>query len=186
MKASSIVLGIACLCFSQLTLSQNPTKTGFYGIPGYFDPASGAFSPFNQPLVTENSLSAAAASPSTGKFVVNFTIAIRSSIPTAYPISCDVAAYTTEIDASYNVSMFNESASVVATRVSATSATCTVTIPYSWPLLSPSTDKVSLSYSISTQGTTNALSSRTSNLSIGKIAVPANNATTTKTVSAVI
>jgi len=70
MKTSNLVLGVACLCFSQLAWCQSPKPSGLHGIPGYFDSATGAFQPFNQPLVPEAG-SAVAVVPRTGKFVVN-------------------------------------------------------------------------------------------------------------------
>jgi hypothetical protein len=183
-----IALGFAFLAFSQISLGQSSARPGFQGIPGYFDPTSGAFTPISQPLVAAGlsaAAAAAAATPSTGKFVVNFTIAIKSSIPTTYPISCSVNTSTHEFDASYNALLFLESASVVAIRSSATLATCSVTIPYSWTLLSPATDKVTLDYSISAF-TSTGIQTRSSTSNIGIIPVPANTVTTTKTVSAVL
>ena len=68
------------------------------------------------------------------------------------------------------------------------SATCTVNIPYSWNLLSASTDKVSLSYQIigGVPTTTVPLATRSSGQSLKQIAVPANGATTTETITATI
>jgi hypothetical protein len=131
------------------------------------------------------SQTALAQTTSTGKFVVNFTITVDSNLPTTDKIACSVQAQVADVSSGH---IILESASVAATRNGAT-ASCSVTIPYSWTLSSASTDKVNLAYTITVPGVAsaaNALPSRFSSQSIATISVPANGSTTTETVSATI
>jgi hypothetical protein len=114
-----------------------------------------------------------------GKFVVDFTITIASAIPLTDTIACSVTATVEGID---------ETATVAAVRKGGT-ATCAVTVPYSWSLLSAITDEVGLTYDHSnnlftTLGVSAGLPLRTSHHPIALIKVPANDATTTETVIA--
>jgi hypothetical protein len=121
---------------------------------------------------------AAATAPITGKFVVNFSITVASSIPSADTIGCEVTA---------DVEGITETAAVAATRTAAT-AKCLVTIPYSWILVSPTTDEIELQYDItndnSALGVPSALPIRISHHPIAALKVPANGAVTTETVTA--
>lgn len=186
MKLSSLTLTIVMLSsFGQLAYSQSNVKSSTAstpGILGYLDPKTGAFKILNHsvPDVTP----ATTISPTTGKLVANITIAVESAIPTTVPISCGLDASVEEVNsATFAVRTFEESASVNATRTSSTTASCEVTIPYSWPLSTPSSDTVTLSITLSAAGTT---ISRTSNIDLPVISVPANGATTTETVSRVL
>jgi hypothetical protein len=79
----------------------------------------------------------------------------------------------------------NEEASVIATRGTGT-ATCTVTIPYSWVLSTPSSDMLSITYSISAPveaTATTAYPQRLSTQTIENITVPANGTTTSLTIT---
>ncbi len=97
-------------------------------------------------------------------------------------------AVTATIVIGYLVSRgpITESASVGAKE--AGTVNCTVTIPYSWTLATMSTDRVSLSYSISVAGSTSTtvLPNRNSTHGLGSISVPANGTTTTQTIRATI
>jgi hypothetical protein len=76
-----------------------------------------------------------------------------------------------------------ESGSVKAT-ISGSTAKCTVTIPYSWPLKSASSDMISMSYAVEASGT--SLATRTSSQSLPSIKVPPNGTTTTETIASTI
>jgi len=69
-----------------------------------------------------------------------------------------------------------ESATIIATRSGAT-ATCTVLVPYEWPLQTPATDKVTLSVSVSALST----NSRVDTGQLATFVVPANGTTTSFT-----
>jgi hypothetical protein len=85
--------------------------------------------------------------------------------------------------------VISEIAAVAATR-SGSTATCTVTIPYSWSLINSTTDMVQLSYVITAPGAvstgTTGLPYRASSRNFVSIKVPANAATTTETLKATI
>jgi hypothetical protein len=131
--------------------------------------------------------SVAAASAMTGTVVVNFTITIKSAIPTTTPIVCDVLATITEVSAA-GLNLISDDSSVAATRTGNT-AKCTVTIPYSWAVSNPTTAKVSLLYNLTAVKTTagvTGLLNRSSTGALGTLPIPANGTTTTQTVNAVL
>jgi hypothetical protein len=118
----------------------------------------------------------------TGKFVYNFTIMVKSTIPASDVIECVGSASV--FDTSGRT--MEESAGVAATRGAGT-ASCTVTIPYSWPLAGASTDMVNLSFTINTPVSgTSPLPNRLSTQGFATIHVPASGSTTTEAISATI
>jgi hypothetical protein len=185
MNVSRIVVGMAvCALSAQLSWGQEARPAGSRAL-GYLD-SNGLFHPVGQMEVFDSS-SAAAANPQTGTIVVNFNVTIKSVIPTTSPVSCDVSATVTEISGA-GVNLTTESAFVAATRTGNT-AKCTVTIPYSWVLLNPSAATISIGYGVSASKTpppATGLQSRASGGTVANIPVPANGATTTQTVNAVL
>jgi hypothetical protein len=176
------LLGVLA-CFLGLTMnlwsqSNLPVK----GIRGYLDPRTGLFHSLPQAALPDAEVPPPA--PFGGKFVFNFTITVDSAIASTAKIICEATASTEDV-ASLNLIL--ETASVTATR-SGSTATCTVTIPYSWNLSSATTDKVSLTYQIfaGPSSTTNPLATRVSEQNLKTISVPANGATTTETITATI
>jgi hypothetical protein len=124
----------------------------------------------------------AATTPTTGTYTINFTITVASSIPATYDISC-----SSELEVTGDkVGTVVETASALATR-SGSTATCTVTIPYSWNLETPTTDKLYVSYYLLTPAngkTVNPAPVRTSHLdSPYTTGVPATGTTTTVNVT---
>jgi len=115
----------------------------------------------------------------TGKFVFEFTITIESGIPTSVPIYCIGNAFTRD----EGINILQDVASVTASR-SGSTATCTVTVPYSWPLTTPSSDQASLGYEI-IAGTSSAIRpvGDSSFNWFAKIPLPANGATTTEKIT---
>lgn len=149
---------------------------------GYLNPVTNSFRPMSIQAPIANP---AAVSVATGTIVTNFTITVKSAIASTVPITCNVAANVTDIGAGGSNVVFEEAA-VVATRGTGT-AKCTVTIPYSWNLFNRSTDRVQLTYQISSYNPSTAagtLATRTTSQYIANIAVPATGATTTETVTA--
>ncbi|MFZ0889299.1 MAG: hypothetical protein WA005_12665 [Candidatus Binataceae bacterium] len=150
------------------------------GIPGYLDARSGAFKPMViNPVETPD---VAELTPTGGKFVFNFTITIASPVPAGDVIQCGAGA-----EAFDGVRFFDESASFVTATRSGSSATCKVTIPYSWSLATASSDSVSLSYTVTTgaptTGSAGQLTYRYSSGDLAAIKVPAPGVTTTENVS---
>jgi hypothetical protein len=127
----------------------------------------------------------AAATRFTGTFVIKFTITVKSAIPTSTPIVCTANASVFE----QNPSTFaitndiEESADIGATRGAGT-ASCTVTIPYSWLISFPATDTVTLSYILAAQGSTATSASRNSSQYIAVIPIPKSGTTTNETITA--
>src|SRR5215469_10974 len=141
-----------------------------------------------KPVVEDAEVLAAASMSFTGKLVFSFTITIQSSI-TSSNIACEASADIDDLGSGGQGPLITEAAAVAATR-SGSTATCTVTIPYSWNLLNSSTDKVQLSYAISVPSTgfsgASGLPGRISQNIFGTIKVPANGSTTTETIKATI
>lgn len=157
--------------------------------PGTYDPLTKTFHPLSG--LKPGTITPDVTGPTyTGKLVTQFTITVASTFPTNAPIECDVSAFAID-NASVAPRFFTEGASVAATRSSATSATCTVTIPYSWSnLLTPSSDTVGLNYvlfayTLPTSTGTVALTRYTAQ-DLATIKLPASGATTTNSVKATI
>jgi hypothetical protein len=131
-----------------------------------------------------------ATSTAAGKVVYNITITIDSSIPSTDTILCTGHASVLDFSAATFTAYgsYNETATVTANR-SGNTATCSVTVPYSWALMTMSTDTVSLEYEISVIGSftaTTGIKARYQDTVVGSVSVPLNGATTTKTIKAVI
>jgi hypothetical protein len=176
------------LALASLTLplvGQNANQAAAPGILGYLDARTGTFHAL-PPTPADVDEIAAAATTATGKIVTAFTITINSTLPAADKVQCQVTAALADAGSGNFIS---ESAAVAATR-SGTSASCTVTIPYSWTLATAATDRVTLTYSIIVPGAgtaaTAALPLRISTQSIGSIPVPKTGSTTNETVNATI
>jgi hypothetical protein len=171
-----------CACFMGLTQpvwSQAANQAVKPGILGHLDPKTGAFTPLVQRAADEED-SLEPVTPTTGKLVFNFTISIKSTNLSGATILCAADAFVFETSSSLEVT---ESASVKAT-VTGSTAKCTVTIPYSWPLTTASSDTISLSYAI--EASTTGLATRTGTRTLPTIKVPPNGTTTTETISATI
>lgn len=121
---------------------------------------------------------------STGKFVYMMTISVKSAIPSGDVISCVGTAEVSDVSTGR---VIEETAGVAATR-SGSSASCTVTIPYSWALGSAGSDHVLLGFDIVTPATAVGapLPSRSSIQQFATISVPANGSTTTEVITPTI
>ena len=116
-----------------------------------------------------------------GSFVLNFTITIKSIIPSSFPIQCGATLMATDMAAG---GIFSEDKIVFATR-SGNTATCSITVPYSWSLSSASTP-VSTTYMITTTGTGSSLFERISTGMLPSITVPVNGTTSTRAIAITI
>ncbi len=155
----SFCLIAVCLLLASVTFAQKSTERS---IPSHPMP------PIEQV--------ANAATTYAGAYSFTFTMSVRSSIPTTTPIYCDA-----EISLSDGASTSNplgrnilESVRAVATRTSATAATCKAVMYYSWSLTTASTDMVMISYTVGTQDTTLATGNvgRTFTSDLGSSTVP--------------
>jgi hypothetical protein len=177
-KISTFALIIASLTgMSPSASSQNPDGAFGRGIPGYLDARTGAFKPMVQPPVEsdQTAYTLAALSPMTGKLVFNFTVNVASSLPSSAVITCLASAQLLEMTSLGVGANVQEEAGIVAIR-SGSKATCTVTMPYSWPLTTASHDKVTLGYNISAYSGETLL--RMSYIALPSINVPTTGSTT--------
>jgi hypothetical protein len=106
---------------------------------------------------------------------------LKSIVPGAFPIHC-TASFTT-VDGSGLV--YSEYKVVVATRTSNT-ATCSITVPYSWVLLSTGSAMVQTQYTVGTEGTGSSLVMRQATGTLAPVALPANTTTLTRSVAVTI
>jgi len=170
-------LGLLASGFAQTTETQKKTA-----VFGYMDPKTGLFhSLARTPLSPEE---AAAIVPTTGKFVFNVTITVNSALSTKAVIGCEAVGGVADL----TTGEFTNIVAVTATR-SGTTATCTVTVPYSWDLATPAKDTVafdlSVSASVGTLGSTTFYDETFTAPGI-TTKVPANGATTTENITTTI
>jgi hypothetical protein len=135
---------------------------------GYLDPHTGGF----LPLVTTTASpdSPAASTEISGELKITGTVTIVStSITSTTPINCTATAIIVS-DANGPIT---EEAASSASR-SGSTATCTVSIPYEWLLATPTTDKVSLSITVSAE----SVDARIHTHQIATFIVPAEGTTT--------
>jgi hypothetical protein len=157
--------------------SQQTKSTVQHGILGFLDPNTGAFHPV--PMVTEEDAELPASVTVTGTITVTLTITIKTVGITNVNCSTNVSV----LDAQTTTPIFwAETANLAATGTGST-RTCKLTIPYSWSLVTASTDNMSTSYSVFATGTESRSSSR-SPLDVRK--VPASGATTALTAAVTI
>jgi hypothetical protein len=178
---SLFVLGLALAPFSFGQFAK-PAQTS-HRVLGYYDPATGTFSPAHQ---SEAEVDAPAATTETGELIIKFTITVKAAIPKNGVVGCTATA-----DAGDTASAHDETATGVATLVSGSTYTCSAIIHYSWLLATPTTDKITLGgsatidYGYEVTATNGAailvqpVEARRSDTSIPSISVPANGATTT-------
>jgi hypothetical protein len=180
-----VVLFLVCAPFG---FAQFETQTrSSHRTLGYFNSDTGLFEPF-RPAAEDAELPPV--TPTTGTLVFNFTITLKSPLPKNGILVCSAAGAVIEAGFSADEGEFG-----FAKLQSGNTYSCSVSMPYSWLLNSPSTDKIILSYKAeileavqitATNGTGTSVTStsgRFSSQTIASIKVPANGATTTETVS---
>jgi len=178
------VVGMACFSFAQF----EPLSPSSHRVLGYFNPDTGLFEPFR--ASGQDVEFPPLAAPTTGTVVFNLTITLKTPLPKNGILACGAGASV--IETTFSAA---ESGFAFAKLVSGNTYSCTVTIPYSWTLNSPSTDKIILSYKAqvtegiqvtATNGTATVVvagAGRGSSQTIPSVLVPANGATTTENVS---
>lgn len=135
---------------------------------GYLDPHTGALLPLV--TTTETPESPAASTEIEGELKIAGTVTIVStSITSTTPLICSATAIIVS-DANGPIS---EEATSPASR-SGSTATCTVLIPYEWLLATPTTDKVSLSVTVSAE----SVSARIHTHQVATFTVPVEGTTT--------
>jgi hypothetical protein len=178
-----LCLGLAPFGFAQL---ENPLSPSHRTL-GYFNSDTGLFEPLHPGLQDPELLTA---TPTTGTLVFNFTITLKSTIPAHGIVLCNASGDVIETNFSAA-----EAGLGIAHLVSGNTYSCSVSMPYSWLLNTPSTDKIILAYKAqifiglqvtATNGTGTSVTggaSRASSQTTASIPVPANGATTTENVS---
>ena len=191
-KIATIILACACFAGMMQTARAQETKVNEdKGIAGYLNSKTGAFTPMAQKVADTDALAAIVAT--TGKFVFNFTITVTSTVPKNGLVLCEGDANVFE--SSTGQSIF-ERVSGTATKGTGSTYTCSLPMPYSWVLSTPTTDMATLSYRVqivdafqitATNGTgvlVSPNSLRQTQQNIGSIKIPATGSTTTETVTA--
>ena len=173
----------APLGFAQLG-TQTPTS---HRTLGYYNSDTGLFEPLRS---ATQDISGASVTPTTGTLVYKFTITLKSPLPKNALVICSAGGSVIETTYSADEQGFG-----IATLESGDTYACSVSMPYSWQLHTPSTDKIVLSCKAQTYeairvtaangtGTTViSTAGRASSQTIAEIPVPADGATTTETVS---
>ena len=174
-----ILVGLCLFVVSITAWSQNLNHPSVPGIPGYLDARTGTFTPMPPAAASEE---APPVTPTTGTFVLNLTVTILSAYPGTETFSCGLSA--TSFEATTSLS-FLDSHQVAATK-SGSTLTCSFGLPYSWALTTPTTDSVTVSYTVNAVNGTTGLPTRLADHGIAHIKVPATGTTTTYTLSTVI
>ncbi len=154
---------------------------------GYYNFDTGSFEPLRP---AEQDTETPAVVPTTGTLVFNFTITLKSALPKNAIVICTAGG--TVIETHYSTI---EGGLGIAKLDSGNTYSCTVSMPYSWLLATPGSDKIILSYKAETFGALQvtaengtgvsvmSTAERVSTQSPASIAVPPSGATTTEAVS---
>ena len=133
LAAAAISLGLALSLPSAASAQSDETTAPKPRLQGYRDQRTGVFHPDNA-VVPD----AAAASPITGTFTVTLHITLKTAVATGDKVGCTAVVLATDETATAATS-YTEEVSAFAT-VSGSTATCVMTIPFSW--LFPATGTV--------------------------------------------
>jgi hypothetical protein len=170
--AVTCLLGLVASSFAQNVETRKKTL-------GYLDPKTGLFhSLARTPLSAEE---AGSITPTTGTFAFTVTITISKTLPTTAVIECEVFG---GVEDSITGTFSNEEV-VTATR-SGTTATCKLTMPYSWDLGNSSKDVVNLDLIVSASYTTPQFYEESFDNPLITIPVPANGSTTKENITTTI
>lgn len=184
-RAAPVALAIAGLAFgtaAQATDSPEGKPAPRPLIKGYLNADTGAFVAVPRRGVAPDADFVSQASVRVGgTYVVNFNITVKMSLAATAPIRCQVTANTTDSDFTSNTYYLDQK-SQTAVR-SGNTATCTVTIFYSWLLPDLASSSVSTTYSVIVSPESSTGVSRYHTGTLPVFAVPANGATTTRNVS---
>ncbi len=187
----SLTILAVCVCLSAVSLpawaqAANGTAaatTHGRGILGYLDPQTGAFRPKRTQVSAP--VDSTTVSITQGTFVVGLTVNVISSFPSGETYICSAISEVFEETSGLD---FIDTASVAGTR-SGNTVTCTVMIPYYWPLATPSQDTVNVSFSVIATGPASANGQptrETDQTIVASYPVPAQFKTTTFNLGAVL
>jgi len=169
-----LLICVCCVLAAPAGWGQAANKQANQGILGYLDPHTGAFRPV-PPAATEDPDVLPAATTVGGTVTVTLTITLKTTGLTNIVCSEGLSV----IDSGARI--YDESNSVTATGTG-TTRTCKLAIPYSWSLLTPTTDSMSTTYTVTGFTGTSGLPSRSSILTpLDSRKVPANGTITALT-----
>lgn len=178
-----LVLGFAPFGLAQISAPSLDT----HRVLGYFNPTTGLFEPLRTGM---QDAEGAQVTPTTGTLVFNFTITLKTALPSHGLLLCSAAAAVIETSFSADEVGFG-----YAHFVSGSTYSCSVSIPYSWLLSTRTTDKIILSYKAEviegiqltanngTSTTVATTTGRASSQTIASVPVPVSGATTTEDVA---
>jgi len=177
MRMKNLVLICVCCVLAAPAGWGQTANSQAKGILGYLDPHTGAFRPVPA-APTEDPDVLAAATTVGGTVNVTLTITLKTAGLTN--ITCNEELFVTD-NITGGPRSYNESDTVAATGTG-TTRTCKLSIPYSWSLVTPTTDSMTTSYSVIGFTGTSGLPSRSSGLSpLDTRKVPANGTITALT-----
>ena len=182
-RLSIVILLFACFLAMNVSLWGQDAAAP-RGIRGYLDPRTGVFHSIPH-WQTPDAADPPATTTYTGTFVVNFTITVSSAIPSTDQIGCVAGATVLDVAAQNPIV---DLAGTAVVRGTGSTITCSVTVPYSWKLASPSSDTVNIGYSVVSpidfSAPAGQFPRRETTTTLVKIKVPASGTTTTETVKA--
>lgn len=181
------ILKAVCICIclvglTQLVWSQDKkvASTHQKGIPGFLDPQTGEFKARLQSPTESLGALSPTTPPSTGTLGIVLTVTIKSAnVPSNAVIACTLNASTFD-DTGDIFKSYSDTATGFVLRGSGSTVNCAATIPYSWPLGTPTSDTVSLDWeaTIVEAGSVGSVQetfpARTSAQTIGTFPIPTN------------
>lgn len=125
LATAAACLGLALSLSSAACAQSDETTAPQSRLQGHRDPKTGVFHPDNA-VVPE----AGAVSPLTGTFSVTLHITLKTAVPSGDKVGCSADILADETTAT-GATAYTEEVSALAT-VSGSTATCVMTIPFSW------------------------------------------------------
>ena len=157
-----LLICLCCVLDAPAVWGQAANAPARPGILGYLDPHTGAF----RPLPSADEAAALEPPPPLttfgGTITVTLTITLKTTVLTN--ITCSAEVSVSDAITTVNPRFIGETDTVAATGTG-TSRTCVLRIPYSWALVSQSSDMMSTSYIVYGATGTTGLPQRTSQLS---------------------
>jgi hypothetical protein len=173
-----VLICVCCVLAAPAGWGQTANTQAKPGILGYLDPHTGAFRPVPTAPTEEPDFLAAA---TTVGGTVNVTLTITLKTAGLTNITCSESVSVQDNLTGGSLRLYTESDTVAATGTG-TTRSCKLSIPYSWSLLTPTTDSMTTGYSVTGVAGTTGLPTRSSSLSsLDSRKVPANGTITALT-----
>ena len=183
MTQISRMSALTSLAFLLTVVATAQTSNKAEQVPGYYNPKTHTFQVKVQPEVDPD---AAAPKTYTGTLKYEISVKLVTPVATGEELVCSANALVDDVS---GTGYYEETASTTA-KVSGSTATCTVSIPYAWALADGTTDTVGIGYSLeivpTTTGAATQFNGRESIGELAPIKVPTTGATTAIPISATI